>query len=75
MYKLASVALSAALGVAGVVQSLPAQACDGVVIGTPRFAVRAPLLYDAGYYYEHGRYWRHGYDRDRYQHFHRWDRR
>ncbi len=75
MYKLASIALSAALGVAGVAQSLPAEACGRVVIDGPRFAIGAPVVYNAGfygpYYYEHGRYWRHDYDRDRYEHFHR----
>jgi len=82
MYKLASVALSAALGVAGVAQSAPAEAhpCITVGIGFPRVAVIEPFAYAPGYYgpryYEHGRYWHHDYDRDRDDHFHHhWDRR
>jgi hypothetical protein len=78
MYKLASLALTASLGVAGLSRSVPAEACGRVVIEGPRIAMGAPVVYDAGYYgpyyYEHGRYWRHDYDR--YEHFHHhWDRR
>ncbi|HLZ98924.1 MAG TPA: hypothetical protein VKP66_13375 [Steroidobacteraceae bacterium] len=52
MYKLASVALSAALGVAGVSQSVPAEAHASVSIGValPGVAVVAPYTYPAGYY-------------------------
>lgn len=85
MYKLASVALTAALGVAGVTQSIPAEAHPyvGVGIGFPGVAVAAPFAYAPAYYgpYDHarGRYWRHEYERDRYDHdrFHHehWNRR
>ena len=82
MYKLASVALSAALGVTGVARSVPAEAHPyvSVGIGLPGVAVvepfaYAPAYYGRGrYYYENGRYWRHDYDRDRDDRFHRrWD--
>jgi len=80
MYKLASVALSAALGVAGVAQSAPAEAHPyvSVGIGFPGVAVVEPVSYAPGYYapyyYVHGRYWRRDYDRDRDDHFRRhWD--
>ena len=82
MNTLSSVALSAALVVAGVGASVSAQAhpivsvgvgCPGVVI-EPAGYVRP---YYGPYYYAHGRYWRHDFDRDRYDRFHheRWDRR
>jgi len=76
MFKIASVALSAALGVAGVMQSRPAAAHPdvNVGIGLPGRAVAEPLpyasVYYAPYYYTHARYWRHGYDRYRHDHFH-----
>ena len=80
MYKFASVALTAALGVAGVAQSVPAEAHPyiSVGIGFPSVAVVEPFGYAPAYYrpyyYEHGRYWRHDYDRDRDDRFHRrWD--
>jgi hypothetical protein len=75
MYKIASVALTAALGVAGVAQSQPAEAHPYVVVEPYAFA---PAYYAPYYWhgqYWHGRYWHHGYDRYRYEHFHRWDRR
>jgi hypothetical protein len=79
MIKLASFALSAALGVAGVAQSLPAAAYpvvsarEGVVVAP---AVYVPIRYRP--YYVHDRYWHHGYYR--YDRFHRgwehgWDHR
>lgn len=82
MYKLASVALSAALGVAGVAHSVTAEAHPyvSVGIGFPRVAVVEPFAYAPGYYapyftgpYYRGydRYWHRDYDRDRYEHFHR----
>jgi len=69
MYRFASVALTAALGVAGVAQSVPAEA--------------HPFAYAPAYYgpysYERGRYWRHDFDRFHhrwgYDHDARWDRR
>ena len=80
MYKLASVALSAALGVAGVAHSVTAEAHPYVTVGIgfPRVAVVEPFAYAPGYYapyyYGYGRYWHRDYDRDRYEHFHRhWD--
>jgi hypothetical protein len=81
MYKLASVALSAALGVAGVSHSVSAEAHPyvSVGIGFPGVAVvdyapgyYAPYYY-APHYYAHGRYWRRDYDRDRYEHHRHWD--
>jgi hypothetical protein len=80
MYKFASVALTAALGVAGVAPSVPAEAHPYVSVGFPVVAVVEPFAYapayDRPYYYAHGRYWRHDYDRDRDDRFHRrWDRR
>jgi hypothetical protein len=90
MYKFASVALTAALGVAGVAQSVPAEAHPyvSVGIGFPGVAVAEPFAYAPAYYgpyyYAHGRYWRHDYDRNRDDRFHRrrdhdgdhrWDRR
>ena len=80
MYKFASVALTAALGVAGVAQSVPAEAHPyvSVGIGFPGVAVVEPFAYAPAYYgpyyYAHGRYWRHDHDRDRDDRFHRrWD--
>jgi hypothetical protein len=85
MYKFASVALTAALGVAGVAQSVPAEAHPyvSVGIGFPGVAVIEPFAYAPAYYgpyyYAHGRYWRRDYDRDRYDHdrfrHEHWDRR
>ena len=86
MNKLASVALSAALGVAGVSHSVSAEAHPYVSVGIalPGVAVVEPSYppgyyapyYYAPYYYAHGRYWHRDYDHDRYEHFHRhWDRR
>ena len=80
MYKLASIALTAALGVAGVAQSVPAEAHPlvSVGIGFPGVAVVEPFAYAptyyGPYYYARGRYWRRDYDRDRDDRFHRrWD--
>ena len=86
MYKLASVALSAALGIAGVSHSVSAEAHPYVSVGiaVPGVAVvdyapgyapyYSPPYYYPPYYYPHGRYWHRDYDRDRYEHFHRhWD--
>jgi hypothetical protein len=86
MYKFASFALTAVLGVAGVAQSVPAEAHPyiRVGIGFPGVAVIEPVAYPRAYYgpyyYAHGRYWRHDYDRDRDDRFlrrwdHDWDRR
>jgi hypothetical protein len=90
MYKFASVALTAALGLAGVAESVPAEAHPyvSVGIGLPGVAVVGPFPYGPAYYgpyyHERGRYWRHDFDRDRDDRFHhrwgydrdaRWDRR
>ena len=52
MYKCASVALTAALGVAGVAQSVPAEAHPyvSVGIGFPGVAVVEPFAYAPAYY-------------------------
>lgn len=75
MIKLASFALSTALGVAGVAQSLPAAACPTAAIAYPGAAVPA-VYYQERFrpYFVHDRYWHHGYEH--YDRFHRgWDRR
>jgi hypothetical protein len=74
MLKIASIALSAALGVAGIATTVPAEAHPyvSVGIGVPGFA---PAYY-APYRYEHSPYWRPGFGR--YEHgrfYRRWDRR
>lgn len=90
MYRFASVALTAALGLAGVAESVPAEAHPYVSVGfgLPGVAVVGPFAYGPAYYgpyyYERGRYWRHDFDRDKDNRFHhrwgydrdaRWDRR
>jgi hypothetical protein len=73
MLKAASVALSVALGIAGVAQSPPADAHPdvSVAIGVPGGAAVEPLplpyasVYYAPYFYTHARYWRHEYVRSR----------
>jgi hypothetical protein len=70
MIKLASFALSAAVGIAGVAQSLPAAACPAGV-GYRAGVVVAPAGYFPVHYrpyYVHDRYWHHD---DRYDRFHR----
>jgi hypothetical protein len=80
MYKLASVALTAALGVAGVAQSVPAEAHPyvSVGVGLPGVAVVEPFAYAPGFYgvryNARGGYGRHDFGRDRDDRFHRrWD--
>jgi hypothetical protein len=80
MNKLSSVALSAALVVAGVGASLSAEAHPFVTVGVgiPSVVVQpfgyAPV-YGGPYYYGYRRYWHRDYDRDRDYRFHRrWDR-
>jgi hypothetical protein len=71
MYRFASVALTAALGLAGVAVSVPAEAHPYVSVGIGLPGV-GPAYYGP-YYYERGRYWRHDFDRDRDDRFrHRW---
>jgi hypothetical protein len=78
MYRFASVALTAALGLAAVAESVPAEAHPyiSVGIGLPGVAVVGPFAYGPAYYgpyyYERGRYWRHDFDRDRDRFPHRW---
>jgi hypothetical protein len=67
MYKIASVALSAALGVVGASQSRPADAHPYVSVGNdfPGGAVAEPLTYApayyAPYYLTQARYWSGGH--------------
>jgi hypothetical protein len=83
MNKISSVALGAVLVVAGVGASASAEARPFVRVGVgcPGDVVIAPFGYGRPYYgpyfYAHGRYWRHEFDRDRFDRFHheRWDRR
>ncbi len=79
MYKIASIALTAALGVAGVATTQTAEAHPYVAVGIgyPGPVVVRPYGFVPVYYgpYYHGRYWHHGYDRYRYEHFRHWDRR
>ncbi len=83
MSRIASIAMGAALGVASMAQSLPADAHPDVSVGIgfPGGAVVQPLpyasVYDAPYYYTHARYWSHGDDRCRHDRFRhgRWHRR
>jgi hypothetical protein len=82
MIKLTSLALTAALGVAGIGSSLPAAACPtaGVVVRAPAVTVVTPVAYFPGhdrFYFGHDRYWGHGRDWHRgawrYDRFHhRW---
>jgi len=81
MNKLSSVALSAALVVAGVGASVPAEARSYVSATCPGGAVVERIGYAQPFYardyYARGRYWHHGFERGRYEHFHHehWDRR
>ncbi len=91
MFKIASVALSAALGVAGVAQSTTAEAHPYVTVGVgvPGVAVVepfgfAPAYYGPGYYrpyyhgygpYGYGPHWRPGYLHYGHGYYHHWDRR
>jgi hypothetical protein len=84
MNKLSSVALSAALVVAGVGATVSAEAHPyvGVVVGAPDGLVVETAGYGRPYYYGpydywHGRYWHHEFGRGRFERFHheRWERR
>jgi hypothetical protein len=83
MNKWSSVAVSAALVVAGVGASVSAEAHPYLTVGVdvPAVAVVAPYghapVYCGLYCYEHGRYWRRDYDRYRFDRFprERWYRR
>jgi len=71
MNKLSSIALSAALVVAGVATSVSAEARPYVGVGPSCPGYGRPS------YYAHDRYWHHEFNRDRFDRFHheRWDRR
>jgi hypothetical protein len=81
--KWSSVAVSAALAVAGVGASVSAEAHPYLTVGVdvPVVAVVGPFghapVYCGRYCYEHGRYWRRNYDRYRFDRFprDRWYRR
>jgi len=78
MYKIASIALTAALGIAGVAQTQTAEAHPYVSVAYPGAVVVQPYGYVPAYYapyYWHGRYWHHGYERYRFDHGRHWDRR
>jgi hypothetical protein len=81
MNKLSSVALSAALVVAGVGASVSAEARSYVSVACPGSVVVERIGYGRPFYsrdyYARGRYWRHGFERGRYERFHgeHWDRR
>jgi len=83
MSRIASIALGAALAVASLAQSLPADAHPDVSvgIGLPGGALVQPLpyasVYYAPYYYTHARYRSHGDDRCRHGRFRHgyWHRR
>ena len=62
MIKLASFALTATLGAAALVQSLPAAACPTVGFASPPAYRLHPLGYVHGAYWHHRHDWR---DRDR----------
>lgn len=84
MLKIASIALTAVVGMGGIAAAIPAEAHPYITVGVglPRVVVEpfayAPAYYPPfvwGYGYGPGGYWRRDYDRDRYEHFHhRWDR-
>jgi hypothetical protein len=77
MFKLASVALTAALGIAAVASSQPVEAHPyvSVGIGEPIAAPSVMPAYYRPYYYVHGPYGRPGFDPYRHVHYYRhWDR-
>jgi hypothetical protein len=74
MNRLSSVALSAALVIAGVGASVSAEARP--YVDHPGGGVIEPVGH-SGHYYGHDRYWHHEFGWDRHDRFHRgrWDRR
>lgn len=81
MFKLATVAMTAAIGAAGVAASVPAEAHPyvSVGVGLPEVFV-GPVAYAPRYYapyaYVHGpegHYWHRDYDHGRYDFHHHWD--
>jgi hypothetical protein len=77
MNKLSSIALSAALVVAGVAAGASAEARSYVGAAYAGGVSVEPVGYGRPYYITHDRYWHHQFYRDRYDRFHheRWDRR
>jgi hypothetical protein len=77
MNKLSSIALSAALVVAGVAAGATAEARPYVAGSYAGGVVREPGRYGRPYFYAHDRYWHHEFYRDRYDRFHheRWEHR
>ena len=80
MYKIASIALNAALGIAGVAQSMPAEAHPYVSVGVqvPGVAVVEPAGLMPAYYgphrYARGPYFRPGFRYERGRFYRHWDR-
>jgi hypothetical protein len=77
MIKLASLALTAALGVAGLAQSAPLEAHPylGVGIGVPTVPVAYGPAYYGPYRNGYGQYWRPGFERYGRGHYYRhWNR-
>ena len=81
MNKLSSVALSAVLVIAGVGARVTAEASSYASVACPGGAVVERTGYARPFYawdfFARGRYWHHGFERGRYERFHRdhWDRR
>jgi hypothetical protein len=77
MMKIASLVLASSLGVAGLAQSMPAEAHPFVRVGVPLVepVAIAPAYYGRGYY-GYSPYWRPGYVRFGHERFYRrWYRR
>lgn len=80
MYKIASIALSAALGIAGIAQSTPAESRPEVTLGVqvPGVAVAEPAGFVPAYYrpyrYARGPYYRPGFRYERGRFYRHWDR-
>jgi hypothetical protein len=75
MIRLASIALTSVLGVAGVASTVPAVAGPSVVIDVPVAGyVGAPYAYVGGPYgAPYAGYWHRGFGRDYYRHGWNWD--
>jgi hypothetical protein len=75
MIKLASIALTSVLGVAGIASTVPAVASPAVVVDVP-----VPVFVGGPYAYRHGPfgpayagYWHRDFGRDYYRHGWNWD--
>ena len=77
MNKLSSIALSAALVIAGVAASASAEARPYVAGGHAGGVVPEPVRHGRPNFHTHGQFWHHQSYHDRYDRFHheRWDRR